>query len=65
MGKDGRENVSVFKGLGWLDRYLAIWILLAMVLGVVLGNFVTEVGPTLQRGRFVGVSVPIGLPPFL
>lgn len=55
------DNVSAFKGLGWLDRFLALWILLVMAIGIILGNFVPNTGPALQRGRFVGVSVPIGL----
>lgn len=46
--------------LGWLDRLLALWILLAMVIGVVLGNFVEDIQAVLQRGKFVGVSLPIG-----
>lgn len=51
---------SAFKSLGWLDRYLAVWILLAMIIGVVLGNFVPNIGPALNKGKFVDVSVPIG-----
>lgn len=51
---------SIFKGLGILDRFLAVWIFLAMAVGIILGNFVPSTGPTLQRGTFVGVSVPIG-----
>ena len=54
------DKVSAFKSLGWLDRFLAVWILLAMIIGVLLGNFVPETGPALQKGKFVGVSVPIG-----
>lgn len=54
------ENVSMFKSLGWLDRFLAVWILLAMIIGILLGNFVPSTGPALQKGKFVGVSVPIG-----
>lgn len=53
-------KVSAFKSLGLLDRFLAVWILLAMIIGVLLGNFVPETGPALQKGKFVGVSVPIG-----
>jgi hypothetical protein len=52
---------SAFKSLGLLDRFLALWILLAMVIGVLLGNFVDQVGPALQKGKFVGVSAPIGM----
>lgn len=51
---------SAFKNLGWLDRLLALWILLAMMTGILLGNFVDSVGPVLQKGEFVGVSIPIG-----
>lgn len=60
------DKVSAFKALGWLDRFLAIWIFLAMVIGILLGNFVPNTAEALQKGKFVGVSVPIGrfLPPF-
>lgn len=51
---------SVYAGLGWLDRLLVLWILLAIIIGILLGNFVDNVGPALQKGKFVGVSVPIG-----
>ncbi|KAK8061675.1 sodium bile acid symporter family-domain-containing protein [Apiospora phragmitis] len=55
------RKVSAFKALGILDRFLALWIFLAMVVGVLLGNFVPQTGPALQRGKFVGVSVPIAV----
>ncbi|KAF2148948.1 arsenical-resistance protein [Myriangium duriaei CBS 260.36] len=52
---------SVYAGLGWLDRLLALWILLAIIIGMVLGNFVPNIGPALDRGKFVDVSVPIAI----
>ncbi|KAF3061810.1 Arsenical-resistance protein Acr3 [Daldinia childiae] len=55
------QKQSVFKSLGWLDRFLAIWIFLAMAIGIILGNFVPEIGHALQKGQFVGVSVPIAV----
>ncbi|PMD59641.1 putative arsenite efflux transporter [Hyaloscypha bicolor E] len=54
-------KTSAFKGLGLLDRFLAVWILLAMVIGIILGNFVPNTGPALQEGKFVGVSIPIAV----
>lgn len=54
---------SAFKSLGLLDRFLAVWIFLAMAIGIILGNFVDNVGPALQKGTFVGVSIPIGAYP--
>lgn len=53
-------KTSVYKSLGWLDRFLAVWIFLAMAVGIILGAFVPNVGPALQKKLFVGVSVPIG-----
>lgn len=55
-----RSKQSAFKNLGLLDRFLAVWIFLAMVVGILLGNFVPNTGPALQKGKFVGVSIPIG-----
>lgn len=55
-----QDKQSAFKNLGLLDRFLAVWIFLAMVIGILLGNFVPNTGPALQKGKFVGVSVPIG-----
>ena len=55
------SKTSAFKSLGWLDRFLALWIFLAMTIGIILGNFVPNTGPALQKGKFVGVSIPIGM----
>ena len=52
-------KVSAFRSLGLLDRFLAVWILLSMIVGTLLGNFVPSIGPALQRGQLVGVAVPI------
>lgn len=50
-----------FKGLSYLDRLLVLWILLSMAIGIILGNLVPSVGPALQRGTFVRVSIPIAV----
>ncbi len=59
--KVGLGDRTMFKNLGILDRFLALWIFLAMAIGIILGNFVPSTGPALQKGKFVGVSVPIGM----
>jgi ACR3 family arsenite transporter len=58
--EDSEKTVPVINGLGWLDRFLAIWILHAMIVGLLLGNYVEQTGPALQKGKFVGISIPIG-----
>ncbi len=59
-GGVAQPKKSVYAGLGWLDRLLVLWILLAIIGGILLGNFVDNIGPALQKGKFVDVSVPIG-----
>jgi hypothetical protein len=34
---------AVLSGLPWLDRLLPVWIIAAMVLGVILGSFAPQV----------------------
>jgi len=53
-------DVPPLRGLSFLDRFLVIWIILAMAIGIILGNLVPSTGPALQKGQFVGVSLPIG-----
>lgn len=55
-----KRNFSAFASLGLLDRFLAVWIFLAMAVGIILGNFVSSMSPALEKGTFVGVSIPIG-----
>src|SRR6056297_2657088 len=47
--------------LGLLDRYLTLWIGLAMVLGVALGRFVPGVADALNAVSWHGTSLPIAL----
>jgi ACR3 family arsenite transporter len=54
------SKASAFKSLGWIDRFLALWVFIAMAVGILLGNFVPSTGLALQKGKFVGVSIPIG-----
>ncbi|KAK0729221.1 arsenical-resistance protein [Apiosordaria backusii] len=55
------EPKNTFQSLSFLDRFLAVWIFLAMLIGVLLGNFVDDVGPALHKGTFFDVSVPIAV----
>ncbi|KAE9575272.1 Arsenical-resistance protein Acr3 [Colletotrichum fructicola] len=62
LRQDGTtDDTSTFKSLGVLDRFLAVWIFLAMLIGILLGNFVPNAEPALQQGKFFGVSVPIAV----
>jgi ACR3 family arsenite transporter len=49
------------KRLSFLDRYLTLWILLAMVFGVVLGYLVPGIVPALNSMSYGSTSIPIGI----
>ncbi|KAH6643010.1 sodium bile acid symporter family-domain-containing protein [Boeremia exigua] len=55
------EALPPLKGLSFLDRFLVLWILVAMGVGIAIGNTVDSAGPALQKGEFVGVSIPIAI----
>jgi len=54
------QTGSIIKRLSFLDRFLALWIFLAMVLGILLGCFVPSTQKVLNTATFVSVSAPIG-----
>ncbi|MFH8513821.1 ACR3 family arsenite efflux transporter [Streptomyces gelaticus] len=47
--------------LSFLDRFLAVWILLAMAAGLGLGRLVPGLGDALAKVTVTGVSLPIAL----
>jgi len=59
--REDEKALPPLRGLSFLDRFLVVWIILAMGIGIALGNTVDSVGPALQKGEFVGVSIPIGM----
>lgn len=47
--------------LSTLDRYLAVWILAAMVLGSALGRLIPQLGEAMGAIQVAGVSLPIAV----
>ncbi|MGC3002678.1 ACR3 family arsenite efflux transporter [Streptomyces sp. G35A] len=60
-GPVGGEDGSIVKKLSTLDRYLAVWILLAMAVGLGLGRAVPGLNDVLARIELGGISLPIAL----
>ena len=51
----------VTKKLSTLDRYLAVWILAAMAVGLGLGRLIPGLGEALDSLQVAGVSLPIAI----
>ncbi|WP_289782110.1 ACR3 family arsenite efflux transporter [Streptomyces phaeoluteigriseus] len=55
------EDASVVAKLSTLDRFLAVWILLAMTLGLGLGRAVPGLDDALAKVEIGGISLPIAV----
>ncbi|MFK4065405.1 ACR3 family arsenite efflux transporter [Streptomyces sp. NPDC029674] len=55
------EESSIIAKLSTLDRYLAVWILLAMGIGLGLGRLVPGLGDALSKVEIGGISLPIAV----
>ncbi|WP_037580602.1 ACR3 family arsenite efflux transporter [Phaeacidiphilus oryzae] len=60
-GGQATAGGSVAARLSFLDRFLAVWILVAMALGLGLGRLIPGLGGALARVTVTGVSLPIAL----
>jgi len=49
------------KSLGFLDRFLTLWIFIAMAVGVALGNFVPGVAESINKLSAGTTSIPIAI----
>ncbi|MBA6440348.1 ACR3 family arsenite efflux transporter [Streptomyces sp. GMR22] len=61
MTAQAPQTAPVAARLSFLDRFLAVWILLAMAVGLGLGRLVPGLGDALAKVTITGVSLPIAL----
>ncbi|WP_192034380.1 ACR3 family arsenite efflux transporter [Halomonas sp. YLGW01] len=55
------ETPSVAEGMGRFERYLSLWVALAIVTGVLLGQFAPAIPQTLSRFEVAQVSIPVAI----
>lgn len=59
---DERKQLATpqLKRLAIVDQLLAVWIILAMAIGLIIGNF-SSAAEVLEQVKFVDVSLPLGM----
>lgn len=49
------------KEIGFFDRYLSLWVLLCIAIGIAIGKFIPQVPQLLSRLEYEHVSIPVAL----
>lgn len=49
------------KGIGFFERYLAIWVTLCIIAGIAIGQWIPAVPETLGKWEYANVSIPIAV----
>lgn len=52
---------NVKEGMGLFERYLTVWVALAIMAGVAIGQFIPAVPATLARLEYAQVSIPVAI----
>ncbi|BBI51907.1 hypothetical protein HORIV_43280 [Vreelandella olivaria] len=52
---------STAEGMGAFERYLSLWVALAIVVGILVGQFIPAVPETLSRFEVAQVSIPVAI----
>lgn len=49
------------KGINTFQRYLSVWVLFCMIIGVTIGHFIPAIPATLGQFQISGISIPIAV----
>ena len=61
MGADGVERQGTARKLGFFEKYLTIWVLVCIGIGILLGKAFPSMGTALDRISVAQVSIPIAI----
>lgn len=52
---NGKGSISVFQ------KYLTLWVIICMVVGVLVGQFLPQIPEFLNKFEFAGISIPMAI----
>ena len=58
---DDHASPSTAEGMGTFERYLSLWVALAIIAGILVGQFIPSVPETLSRFQVAQVSIPVAV----
>jgi acr3: arsenical-resistance protein len=48
-------------GINFFQRYLTVWVIVCMVIGISLGHFLTGMKEALNHLEYAGISIPMAV----
>ena len=58
---EGRIMSNENKGINTFQRYLSVWVLLCMAIGVLIGHFLPVIPDALEKLQIAGISIPVAV----
>lgn len=55
------EKTESQQGLGIFEKYLTLWVIICMALGILIGKFLPTVPDTLSQFEYYNVSIPTAI----
>lgn len=55
------KNKENEQGIGFFQRYLSVWVLICMAVGVLIGKFIPIIPSTFDKLQVMGISIPIAI----
>lgn len=55
------DEPSTAEGMGLFERFLSLWVALAIIAGIALGQFAPAIPETLSRFEYAQVSIPVAI----
>jgi ACR3 family arsenite transporter len=54
-------NKTKLEGISFFEKYLTVWVILCMVIGVLIGKFIPSIPEFLGKFEYANVSIPIAI----
>lgn len=48
-------------GISFFQRYLTVWVIICMVMGILIGKYLPSIPVFLSRFEYAKVSIPMGI----
>ena len=55
------DEPNIKEGMGFFERYLSVWVALAIVIGIAMGQWLPVVPDVLSRFEYAQVSIPVAV----